>query len=370
MMIFLRWVTLLVVISGVIGGLGYYKYVEISNSIAEAASYPEHSESTEVTISSYVLHTPQTAVIGEVVAPEWVALRSQKAGKIAKLGFQPGEDVEKGQLLVQLDVSEETARLKGAKADAQLARISLERAEKLGKSGSISQSRIDTLQANLDTALSNVGIIESTIDQKTIRAPFAGKSNAGNLVVGQYINIDETLAEIVSDKPTLWIDFRLPQTHHDLPIGTEVSVALRGKSPITGVLISRDGSISSENRTRLHRARVNTSDLAAPHGAFVEVKVPASGQRQLVKLPVSALRSDAYGQFVYSIEQAEQEGAYRAKRHDVGDVTFLADQVLIGEGLKADLQIATNGSFKLYPGILTQVVDALPAEEKPAGSWN
>ncbi|MES0880701.1 efflux RND transporter periplasmic adaptor subunit [Roseibium sp. SCP14] len=366
----LRWMAILIVICGVIGGLGYYKYVEISNGIAEAANYPEHSEATEATVSSFVLHTPETSVIGEVVAPEWVTLRSQKAGKIAKLGFQPGEDVTNGQLLVQLDVSEETARLKGAKADAELARISLERAEKLGKSGSISQSRIDTLQANLDTALANVGIIESTIDQKTIRAPFAGKSNAGNLVVGQYINIDETLAEIVSDKPTLWIDFRLPQTHHDLPIGTEISVALKGKAPVAGTLISRDGSVSSENRTRLHRAQIRTSDLTAPHGAFVVVKVPASEQRQLVKLPVSALRSDAYGQFVYSIEQAEQEGTYRAKRHDVDDVTFLADQVLIGTGLKADLQIATNGSFKLYPGILTRVVDALPAEEEPADNWN
>ena len=98
--------------------------------------------------------------------------------------------------------------------------------------------------------------------------------------------------------------------------------------------------------------------------------MPASEQQQLIRLPVSALRSDAYGQFVYSIEQANQEEAYRAKRHDVDDVTFLADQVLIGTGLEADLQIATNGSFKLYPGILTRVVDALPTEEKPTDSWN
>jgi len=368
-MSFLRSTVLVVVLAAVIGGLGYFKFSQITAEIAAAESYPEHSESVEAITTSLSQYSPDMQLSGEVVVPDRVVVRSQHAGQIAQVGFQPGEAVEAGQLLVQLDIAEEEARLKGAQAQVELARLDLDRIKKLFKAGHANEARLDSAQASYDMALSTVAVIEQTIEQKTTRAPFGGMTRPGNLKVGQYLTIGTEITEITDRREAVWVDFRLPQFLGTLPIGSPVGVSVGRVNTVEGQVVSRDEAVASGSRTRLYRALVIGLDEAAAHGAFVEVTVTLGETLDVIGLPVAALQSDAYGQFVNLLEPAEAEGAFRAARRDVSDVHYQGDQVLVGGGLEEGLLVATDGSFKLYPGVLTYVVDDLPEAPKDDGGW-
>ncbi|KIC41955.1 hypothetical protein RA27_00645 [Ruegeria sp. ANG-R] len=368
---FLRWIILTIFLTAVIGGLGFIKFTQISAAIAAGKAYPEHSESVEAVTTELSSFAPVTRLSGEVVVPNYVVIQSQHAGQITELGFDPGDRVEEGQLLVQLDVGSELARLTGARAEVELARLDLDRAEKLFGSGNANKVRLDQAQATYDMARSEVAVIEQTIAQKTIRAPFSGQTRPGLLSMGQYLTIGAEVTRITDQRETLWVDFRLPQFLGDLAVGDDLQIKDVQGQALAGRIISRGPEVAPNTRTRLYRAEVQ---LEAPvrylsHGSFVEVELSLSAPVQVVELPVTALQSDAYGQFVNVLEPAEQEGAFRAKRNDVTDVYYHGDRVLIGGGLGQGQLVAADGAFKLYPGVLTYVVDDLPQAPQDAGGW-
>lgn len=370
---FLRWVLLATLLSAVVGSLGFIKFAQISAAIAAGEAYPEHSESVEAVKTEKSSFAPITRLPGEVVVPNFVALQSQHAGQIAELGFQPGNAVEAGQLLVQLDVRLELAQLNGARAEAELAQLALERFEKLYSAGHANKARLDQAQANYDIARSAVDVIEQTVAQKTIRAPFSGQTRPGQLSVGQYLTIGAEVARITDQRETVWVDFRLPQFLGDLAVGSGLRVEDVQGQMLTGSIIARGAEVASNTRTRLYRAEVHLIQTDSPtslsHGSFVEVELSLAESAPVIELPNTALQSDTYGQFVNLLNPAEQDGAFRANRRDVSGVYYRGDRVLISSGLEPGLLVATDGAFKLYPDVLTYVVDDLPQVPQDSGDW-
>src|SRR5690606_16996993 len=100
-MTFMKW-TLTICICLLLGcGLATFKIMEIRQSIADAAAYPEQSETVEEAFISSTRFTPTTSVIGEIVAPQRLDLRNEIAGEISAVNFESGAHVEAGQLLIQ-----------------------------------------------------------------------------------------------------------------------------------------------------------------------------------------------------------------------------------------------------------------------------
>ena len=111
------------VVSHTVGGVRHY------GAIVEPA------EAVEIYLVKQVQRQPTLEVTGEVVATQSATLRNELQGRIVDVGFAPGARVEAGQVLLRLDVSQEQAQLAEARADLQIARLALERAQRLVRSG-------------------------------------------------------------------------------------------------------------------------------------------------------------------------------------------------------------------------------------------
>ncbi len=131
----------------VVGFLVGTKVIQIKALIASAENFevpPEYVTSATVTKESW----KQTLnAIGSLTAVQGVLLSTEVAGKVADLHFESGESVESGQLLVELDTSSEEAQLAAAQAEADLARINLDRAKKLRQSNTVAAAELDSAQA-------------------------------------------------------------------------------------------------------------------------------------------------------------------------------------------------------------------------------
>ena len=119
----LAWAAVMLAVAATAGGLGYYKYVEISAAIAAAAASPEPREAVEAVRVRRGEWAASTRAVGTVVALRQVEIRNELAGTVVEMGFASGDIVEAGQVLVRLDTSEERAALAAAQAEARLAEV-------------------------------------------------------------------------------------------------------------------------------------------------------------------------------------------------------------------------------------------------------
>jgi len=357
-----RWLITLGACLLLAGVLAAIKGQQIRAAIAFAASFPEPSEAVESMRVAETLRQARVETIGEVLAPEALELRNELEGRIAALNLPAGGTVRRGEVLLQLDVTEENARLEAAKASAALARLSLERFQRLLANKSVSQDRVDQARAEYDIAAATVRQLEATIAKKTLRAPFDARVGLHELEVGEYLAADSPLVRLQGLGEVLWVDFSLAQGQGEADVGTGVEVdAVGGGGPrVEAVVIARDAALSASSRTLRYRARVAAAPGLTP-GTVVNVRVPA-GQQRLVLVPAPALLRDAAGTYVFVLEAGAQGEGYRARRRAVRVASEDGETVAIAEGLGAGERIATHGAFKLRHGMLARLGERVPRE--------
>ena len=110
-----------------------------------------------------------------LVAVQGVVVSNELAGVIDKIGFESGQVVDKGALLVELNTGTEEAQLRSLQAAAELARQNLERAKKLRESNVNAQSDLDTAQAQYEQSLANSENVRALIDSVVKAKPSGAK---------------------------------------------------------------------------------------------------------------------------------------------------------------------------------------------------
>ena len=178
-------------------------------------------------------------------------------GSCARLSSTPARP-SMGEELVKLDVEIELAQLRAAEAAAELARLSSSRATELLKSKTISQAEVDSASATQKQAAAQVDNIQAWIDEKTVRAPFAGKLGIRRISVGQYLQKGSPVVSLHSLDP-IYVEFSLPQQRvGELAEGLRVLVTSDSYSSRGSALWPRTAFSSSNSPINFKRsARIN-----------------------------------------------------------------------------------------------------------------
>src|SRR4029077_5248304 len=88
----------------------------------------------------------------------------------------------------------------------------------------VSQSELDSAEADLKGAEANAEAIHAAIEKKTIRAPFAGRLGIRQINLGQYLEAGKPIVSLQSLSP-VYADFSLPQQNlAQLKAGMRVNV--------------------------------------------------------------------------------------------------------------------------------------------------
>ncbi len=354
------WIVMGIGVTAIIGGLGFYKFSEIKTAIEVAESFPEHYEVVESMHVEPAEHLPVVSVLGEVASPLHVDLSVEMAGKVNLVKFKSGQYVEQGDVIFQLDVKEELAKLRSATAREKHANSVYQRYKTLLAKKSVSQELYDQAYSDLIVIQSEIEVLNTTIARKTARAPFSGTLGIHDVSKGDYIQANQTLVNFVGESEELWIDFRVPQFYPRLGKGDLIQVSRFegvGKSVFsTAEVIARDSQVSDSSRSLKYRAVIKKNLSAFSPNTPVAVMVPVSEKQILVQVPVSSVNQGSYGAFVMKLKEQEgNKGNYRAEPAPVNVVAEKDGYKFISHGISVGDQIASSGSFKLYPGILVKV---------------
>lgn len=346
------WLTVILAMVGIAGGLGLYKHREIQAAQTAAAASPEPVEAVVTTAVRRGAWSLSARAIGTVIAKKQLEVRNELAGTIAELGFASGAIVEQGQLLVQLDVRQERASLAATEAEAQLAKQTLDRRMGLTSSPAFSPQEVDRARAESAAATARARSLEVAIEKKRIVAPFRARIGITDLQPGTYLDVGTLIGRLQGIDDDAYVDFSLPQDSA-AAIHTDSSVTISGASIPGGSaqakVVAVDDSIDASNRSVRFRAVASGLGQTLRPGTFLDVVAVISEPRDAVLVPLTAVRRSPDGQHVFVI--VEEDGKTRARQRMVETGAVQDDEIVIDKGLAPGEIIASQGSFKLRDGL-------------------
>lgn len=351
---------LLLAVVGTAVSLYLWKAASAAAAAVAAASQAEPPYAVESAVVGVRQHARVTTSIGTARALQSINLQNELAGTVHKVHLTTGQIVDTGFVLVELDVSVEEAELAALDAEARLAASMLARMEQALQNQGASAADVDRARAEHDMAAANVARTKALIERKRIRAPFRAQVGMVDLHPGQYLVPGETITTLQGVDDAMHVDFSVTQdAASSLTIGSDVEVTV-GTRVASAKIVAIDARVESATRNTRIRALLRGTPQPAP-GASVRVRVPVEQPRDVLVVPVSALRRGPGGDHVFVLEKAP-DGALRAKTRRVAAGASIGDEIVVKEGLTAGERVAANGSFKLREGVLVQ--DAAPVQKQ------
>ncbi len=353
----------------------------------------------------------EITAVGAVEPFETVQVKSQIGGELMQVRFAEGSDVNKGDLLFEIDprpyrealrqaeaaLVRDTAQLRQAEANlardvaqSKFASADAARYEDLAKAGVVSRAQSDQSRTNADALRESIRADQAAIESARaamdsdrasvdrarldltyceIRSPISGRAgnllvHAGNLVKS---NGDTALVVINKVKPA-FVTFAVPENR----LGAIRQANSMRKVPVEvwpqndpgkrarGVLSVIDNTADVNTGTiRLKATFQNEAGILWP-GQFVSVALTLDTLRNATVVPSEAVQPGQQGQFVYLVKP---DHSVESRNVTVGSI--IGRKVVIEKGIAPGETVVTDGQLRLFPGARIEAVPAGKIDSQP-----
>ncbi|MBQ6223732.1 MAG: efflux RND transporter periplasmic adaptor subunit [Campylobacter sp.] len=284
---------------------------------------------------------------GQIVGELDVVVKAKVVGTIEKQNFTPGQAVNEGDILFEIDSAKYEAAYNIAKANFDNANADLKRAKNLRASNAISQREYDAAVAAYNITNANLTNAKIDLDYSKVKAPFSGVVGDNLKDVGAYVSsMDADLVRLtkldpiyvkfgISDVEKLKIDTNLASGQWENK-NSGVSISVGGKD-YNGTLKFIDNVVNSNTATVDAKAEFDNPNLELKPGTYARVKVGGFHQKNGAKLPQVAVLQDLSNPFVYVVENG------KIAKKIVKVISQTATEAIISEGINdGDLVVIDN----------------------------
>src|SRR5882757_5958146 len=300
------------------------------------------------------------------------------SGYLTEVPFQEGQDVQKDQVLAQIDPRPYQAALDQAIGTLQRdqglldeAKMDLMRFQKLVGQNSIARQQAEdqayVVQQNEGTVRLDQAAVETAkfnLSYCRITSPVAGRVGLRLVDPGNYITGSSStgVAVVTTIKPTT-VEFTVAQ--NDLQKVVERFHAAGVKLPVmayasdgskqlaTGTLYAINNQMTTGTGTVTLRAAFANDDEALFPNEFVNVQLLVDTLHQSVLVPAAAVLSGAPGNYVYLANKDDT-----ASVHKVTLGPSDGQNTVITSGLAAGDTVVTDGTDRLSDGAKIKVATA------------
>lgn len=301
--------------------------------------------------------------VGTGYARESVVISANVTERVKALHFRDGQTVEKGQVLAELSISEETADLARARARLKEAELQLERVKQLAGRGYATHASLDQRTAERDSARATMQSIQARIDDRVIRAPFSGIVGLRNVSPGLIVTAGTPLVEI-SDISTIKLDFTIPESYlSQVDVGQEVQarVSAFGGQEFTGRITAIDPQIDPVTRSASVRALIDNPTLKLRPGMLMTVGIIRE-QRDALAVPELAVVAEGREKYVYTVN----EDGKTVARTRILTGERQPGYVEVTAGLQPGDLVVSEGVVKLRDGAPVKLLKSASNEPKTA----
>jgi membrane fusion protein (multidrug efflux system) len=295
--------------------------------------------------------------LGTARANESVTLTAKVSETVRKVGFDSGDVVRAGDVIVDLSSGAQLAGLEEAKAAYQEAERQLARGQELAQTKIISESQLDTQRSTRDAAKARMDVVRSQLSDRVITAPFDGVLGLRRVSPGSLVTPGTPIATL-DDISVIKLDFSVPERYLAV-LSKGQDVAAHSETypdrDFAGTVASVDSRVDPVTRSVTVRAVVPNPDRLLRPGMLLSVRL-YQAPRQAIVVPEIAVIQVGTEAFVYRV--SKDQTAERAK------VTLGArrrGEVEIAAGIAAGDTIVIEGAVKLREGARVASAPAAPA---------
>ncbi len=286
---------------------------------------------------------------GTLLPEEEVQLTAEVAGRIVHIGFEEGQRVEKGTVLLRVDDEPLVAQLLKVTHQLSLARTQERRIKELMAIQAVSQEELDRASTDLMALKADSTLLAVQRERTIIRAPFSGTMGLRSVSPGQYVNMGAVIGSLVKTMP-LRLEFSVPERHvHQVRNGSEVRFTVADGMERTARVYAGQPSIDPSTRSATLRAKYPNADGALVPGFFAEVNVILSEKNDALSIPTEAL--------IPELGRAKVLVARSGKVVPTIVTTGIRmdDEIEITSGLSAGDTVITTGILQLREGMSVSV---------------
>jgi multidrug efflux system membrane fusion protein len=356
---------------------------EGSGPAKEGPGVPQNS--IPVTVAAVVQKAMpiQITAVGTAEAFATVSVRSQATGELNSVHFEDGGDVEKGQLLFNLDrrafeaaVNQAEATLQRDIAQAANARSQQERYRGLSERGIATREQVDQMSASATALDATVEADRAALESAKVQlsyarivSPLSGRTGKLMVHVGNLVRATDANALVVINQISpIHVSFAIPES--DLPefkrymaaraLRVEARPPNDSGPPSIGTVSFVDNAVEQTTGTIMIRGTFQNADRRLWPGQFANVTVTLGTDANAIVIPTAAVQTGQQGPFVF-VMKSDKSVEMRSIRvaRATGSETIVASGVTVGE------TVVKDGQLRLAPGTQVSIRTEAAAEKTP-----
>jgi membrane fusion protein (multidrug efflux system) len=357
----------------VVFGLGFVKFTQIQGFMQLAKSGAFEPPPTAVTteVAKQSAWRPTLEAVGSIAAVNGVTVSTDLAGIVREIGFESGNKVHAGDLIVRLDTTQEEAQLHQAEAQRDFATVTLKRDKDLVEKHAIAQSDYDNAEASYRQSQASVDQFKALIARKTLRAAFDGVAGIRQVNLGQYLKEGDPVVTLQSFNP-IYANFMLPQQDlSKLVVGQPVTLRVDAYDDrsFNGVVTAINSLVDQATRNVQVQATLSNPDVLLRPGMFAKVSVLMSDMKDVIAIPATAIHYAPYGDSIFVVSEVKDQTGknFKAVKEQFVKVgQSRGDMISIVSGLKPGEEVVTSGVFRLKSGAHIVVNNEIKPESELA----
>ena len=315
---------------------------ETESNSSEAPAVPVSVVAVEPVSMRDVIFLP-----GETEAYEDVQLAANTSGRVDWIGPSEGQKVNKGDLLVKIDVSALKASKDHAEAAFKLAEDLCQRRRRLYENKIIAKEEFDQSETQRTLAFTDLEQIKVKYNHGFPKSPITGIINHLYVDVGEYADIGKPLADIVNvDKIKINIqvpelDIRFVQKGQKTPVKIDAYPDRALVGTVDFVAFKADPA----TKTFLVRSVIDNADHDIRPGMIGRVAFVRRIISDAVAAPLFALVDKGGERIIF----VEKDGVAESRTISIGVIE--GDRVQITSGLDVGDHLIVKGHTEVEDGM-------------------
>lgn len=354
---------------------------EKSSEPAQGQAQAPQAVPVKVAVVSAMTMAATKVYTGRLEADQMVVLNPQISGQIKHVTFEEGALVKQGDVLFEMHSSTQRSRynelkaeLESARAQVELAKRGLARAESLRKKNSLSQEELDNRGTELAKATADVAALEAAVagagtilSYTKIKAPIDGRISSAFVSEGNWINQGQTpLSEIVSTEifhayfdvdESTYLELR-KFSQNNLNNVVLMGIGSAYSFPFKGRIDFVDNKVDVSTGTIRLRAEFIDKEQQLTAGLFVRLMLRVEDPKETVLVKETAIATDLNSKYVLVVDENDM-AQYRPIKTGLRYGPLRA----IKSGLAPNERIIVSGLQRVFPGMPVAPEDAAMVDE-------
>lgn len=308
--------------------------------------------------------TDRFEAVGTMEASDEISVVAEVQGRIAKLPFEEGSSIRRGQVIAQFDDAEWRAEVARAEALRDQNQSAYDRWKSVVEQKAGAQQDLDDANARLKVSEAELALAQSRLRKARITAPFSGVVGARQVSLGEFLDPGDVITDLAR-LDEMRVTFSAPERyipHLKRGSPVHVSVTAYPGEEWEGRIDVIEPIIDAQTRNVKILARVPNPGQRLRPGMSANVAATLSERTKALTIPSEAVIAEGDQFFVYLIKP---DSTVTRVPLTVG--TRLPDAVEVLGQLEPGATIVRAGHQKLFEGAKVMPMPGAPGAKPPAG---